>query len=61
MSDFLVALGLVCVIEGLFLAAFPRGAKRSMVAVLAIPNAPLRIAGIAAALIGIVIVWLVRH
>ncbi len=60
MLDFLAALGLVFAIEGLFLAAFPGGAKRTMTAVLEIPDGALRIAGIVSALAGVLIVWLVR-
>jgi len=60
MKDFLVAVGLVFVIEGIFLAAFPGGAKRTMETVLGIPDSVLRAAGIASALGGVVIVWLVR-
>jgi uncharacterized protein len=60
MSDFVVALGLFFAIEGLFLAAFPAGAKRTMASVLDTPDGPLRIAGIVSALVGILIVWLVR-
>jgi uncharacterized protein YjeT (DUF2065 family) len=44
MSDFVVALGLFFAIEGLFLAAFPAGAKRTMASVLNTPDGPLRIA-----------------
>ena len=61
MSDFIAAFGLVLVIEGVLFAAFPLGAKRAMMAVLDMPESPLRIAGLAAALVGVVIVWLVRH
>ncbi|HXX50620.1 MAG TPA: DUF2065 domain-containing protein [Xanthobacteraceae bacterium] len=60
MSDFVAALGLVFAIEGLFLAAFPGGAKRTMASVLEMPDGSLRIAGIASALVGVLIVWLVR-
>jgi len=60
MSDFVAALGLVFAIEGLFLAAFPAGAKRTMASVLEMPDGSLRIAGIASALVGVLIVWLVR-
>jgi uncharacterized protein len=60
MSDFLAALGLFFVIEGICLAAFPLSAKRAMAAVLAMPDAPLRVAGIVSAVVGLVIVWLVR-
>ena len=60
MSDFLVALGLVFAIEGLMFAAFPSMAKRAMATVLETPDAPLRIIGISSALLGVVLIWLVR-
>jgi uncharacterized protein len=60
MSDFLAAIGLLFAIEGIFLAAFPTGAKRTMASVLNMPDGPLRIAGIVSALVGVLLVWLVR-
>jgi uncharacterized protein len=60
MKDFLAALGLVFAIEGIVLAALPGSAKRAMAAALEMPDGPLRIAGIISALIGVLIVWLVR-
>jgi uncharacterized protein len=60
MHDFLAAIGLFFAIEGIFLAAFPGGAKRAMTTVLEMPDVPLRIAGIISALIGVVIVYIVR-
>jgi uncharacterized protein len=60
MLDFLAALGLLFVIEGICLAAFPLAAKRAMANILSMPDGPLRVAGVLSALIGIMIVWLVR-
>ena len=60
MSDFLAAIGLVFVIEGLVFAAFPAQAKRAMQSVLETPEASLRLIGIGSAIVGIVVVWLVR-
>ncbi len=60
MTDFLAALGLVFVIEGILLAAFPGGAKRTMASVMELPDGSLRIAGVIAAAAGIIIVWLIR-
>jgi len=60
MSDFLAALGLVFVIEGLVFAAFPAQAKRAMQSVLETPEATLRMIGLGSALIGVIVVWLVR-
>jgi hypothetical protein len=60
MHDFLAALGLFFAIEGIFLAAFPGGAKRAMRTVLEMPDVPLRIAGIVSGLIGVLIVYIVQ-
>jgi uncharacterized protein YjeT (DUF2065 family) len=60
MSDFLVALGLVFVIEGLVFAAFPDAAKRAVTAVLETQDTVLRIIGLASALLGVLLVWLIR-
>jgi uncharacterized protein len=60
MSDFLAALGLVFVIEGLVFAAFPGPAKRAMQSVVDTPDTSLRAIGIGSAVIGLVVVWLVR-
>jgi uncharacterized protein len=60
MSDFLVALGLVFVIEGLVFAAFPGAAKRAVEHVLETPEAALRLVGIFSAVLGLILIWLVR-
>ena len=60
MSDLLVALGLVFALEGLVLAAFPMAAKQAMANVLETPEGTLRIVGVASAVLGFVLVWLVR-
>jgi hypothetical protein len=60
MRDFIVALGLVFVIEGLIFAAFPEKAKRAVTAVLETPDAVLRAVGLASALLGLLLVWLIR-
>ncbi len=60
MSDFVVAVGLVFVFEGLLLAAFPNAAKRAVTAVLETPDVMLRTVGLAGALAGLLLVWAVR-
>lgn len=60
MFDFLAALGLVFVIEGLIFAAFPGPAKRAMASVLETPEASLRLIGLGSAIVGLVLVGLVR-
>jgi uncharacterized protein len=58
MSDFLAALGLVLAIEGILFASFPLSAKRAIAAALEMPDGHLRI--LVSALIGVLIVFLVR-
>jgi uncharacterized protein len=60
MSDFLAALGLVFVIEGLIFAAFPAAAKRAMTSVLETPDVSVRMIGIGSAVVGLIVVWLAR-
>lgn len=60
MSDLIVALGLVLVIEGVIYGGLPQLAKRLAAEVLTIPDSTLRVAGIGGALLGLVIVWAVR-
>ena len=54
------ALALVLVIEGALYALFPEGMKRAAARALVVPPEILRLAGLAAACIGVVLVWLVR-
>jgi uncharacterized protein YjeT (DUF2065 family) len=60
MWDFVVAVGLVLALEGLLFAAFPGAAKQAMANVLETPDSILRGIGIACAVIGILVIWLVR-
>lgn len=60
MPEFVVALGLVFVIEGLIFAAFPGFAKRLAASALESPETSLRIAGIVSAIFGVALIWLMR-
>ena len=60
MGDLFVAIGLVLALEGLLFAAFPNAAKQAMASVLETPDAILRAVGIGSAVIGIIVIWLVR-
>ncbi|NKB59448.1 MAG: DUF2065 family protein [Alphaproteobacteria bacterium] len=60
MADFATALALVLVIEGLLYAMFPAAMQRMMRIALEAPPTTLRNGGLAAAIIGFVIVWLIR-
>jgi uncharacterized protein YjeT (DUF2065 family) len=59
-QDFLAAIGLVLVVEGLVYGGFPSLAKKLAAEVLSVPDNVLRIGGLAAIAIGVGIVWLVR-
>ena len=60
MSDFLAALGLLFVFEGLLFAAFPAQAKHAMVSALQTPDGTLRAIGLVLAIFGVLALWLVR-
>jgi uncharacterized protein YjeT (DUF2065 family) len=59
-TDFLAAMGLVLVIEGLVYCGFPGLAKRLASEVLTTSESALRIGGLAAIAIGVGVVWMVR-
>jgi uncharacterized protein YjeT (DUF2065 family) len=60
MSDFLTALGLMMVFEGVLYGGFPSAAKRFAADVSGKNESLLRGVGLAAMVIGLGIVWLVR-
>lgn len=60
MSDFLAAIGLVLVVEGLVYGGFPGLAKRLATEVLATPENVLRTLGLVSIAAGVGVVWLVR-
>jgi len=60
MIDFLAALALVFVIEGLVFAAFPEAAKRAVIAMTQTPDQGLRLVGLLSAVLGLAMLWLVR-
>lgn len=60
MTDFLVAIGLVLAIEGSLYALAPDAMKKMIRSVLDMPDQSIRIAGLVAAVAGVVFVWLVR-
>ena len=60
-GDLLAALALVLVIEGVVYALFPEGMRRMLTAASEMPAANLRAAGLLAATVGVVLVWLFRR
>ena len=60
MDDFLTAIGLVLVIEGALYALFPEGMQRMMAQALEMSPSFLRKSGLAVAVVGFFVVWLMR-
>ncbi len=60
MRDFLTAVGLVFAIEGLLFAAFPGHMRKYMAEVVASEDGFLRKIGLISAVVGVVIVFLLR-
>ena len=61
MEDFLAAIGLVLVLEGVLYALFPNGMQRMMASALEMSPSVLRTGGLLAAFFGFAVVWLVRR
>ena len=60
MTDLLTALALVLVIEGVFLALFPHRLRQILAMMDQVAPETLRIGGLAAAVAGVFLVWLLR-
>ncbi|MDN2566152.1 DUF2065 family protein [Aquibium sp. A9E412] len=60
MADFLAALGLVLVLEGLLYGGAPGLARRLAAEASRLPDSVLRTAGLTAMAVGVAVVWLVR-
>ena len=60
MTDLFTALALVLVIEGLFLALFPHRLRQIVVMMEQMSPEALRLGGLAAVMLGVLLVWLLR-
>ena len=60
MEDFLAALGLMLAIEGTLYALFASRMKDMLMRVAEVPPSVVRLGGVAALALGVVVVWLVR-
>ena len=60
LTDFLAALGLFLVLEGMAPFLHPQGLKRALARLLTVPDRELRIAGLGSMLVGVVILFAVR-
>ncbi len=61
MKEFLTALALVLVVEGVAYALFPGHLKRLMASMQEQPEGGLRVAGVVAVAVGVGLVWMIRH
>jgi len=60
-ADFLIGVGILFVLEGLIFAASPAWLRRAMKSAMATPDNILRITGIGSAVVGLVLIWVVRR
>ena len=60
-TDFIVGVALLLVFEGLMFAASPAWMRRAMKSAQATPDHILRAVGIGSAVVGLILVWLVRR
>lgn len=60
MVEFLTALGLALVLEGLIYALFPVAMKRLLVQILSMPSPSIRTTGLTLAILGVTLVWIAR-
>ena len=60
-ADFLIGIGILFVFEGILFLAFPGWMRRAMKSALGTPENILRIAGVASAIGGLILIWLVRR
>jgi uncharacterized protein YjeT (DUF2065 family) len=59
-ADFLIGVGVLLVIEGLLFAAAPGWMRRALESVLHTPDIILRLSGIGTAVLGLIVIWLIR-
>jgi uncharacterized protein YjeT (DUF2065 family) len=59
-SDFLAAVGLFLVLEGIAPFANPQGLKRALTRLLQVPERELRIAGLGSMLVGVIMLFVAR-
>lgn len=55
-----IAFALILFIEGVLYALFPNGMKRMLFSLIDVPSSALRGVGLTCAVIGVVLVWLMR-
>jgi uncharacterized protein len=61
LKDFLTALALIMVIEGIVYALFPESLKRLAMRTTRTPAQSLRVGGLVAAILGVALIWALRR
>ena len=59
--DFLIGVGILVVLEGVLFAASPAFMRRAMKSAMEMPDNILRAVGIASAVAGLILIWLIRR
>ena len=59
--DFLIGVGILFVLEGILFAATPAFMRRAMKSAMEMPDNILRAVGIVSAVVGLILIWLVRR
>lgn len=60
-GDFLIGVGIFFVIEGLLFAASPNWMREAMKSAILSPDHILRAVGLGSAVVGLILIWLVRY
>jgi uncharacterized protein YjeT (DUF2065 family) len=60
-TDFLVGVGMLLVLEGLLFAGFPEAMRKAMKSAMTSPDNMLRIIGLVSAVAGLLLIWLMRR
>ena len=59
--DFLIGIGILFVLEGILFAAGPGFMRKAMKSAMEMPDNILRAVGIASAVAGLILIWLIRR
>ncbi|HWW47817.1 MAG TPA: DUF2065 domain-containing protein [Xanthobacteraceae bacterium] len=59
-GDLLIGIGFMLVFEGLMFAALPSWMRSAMANALATPDNILRVLGLGSAVVGLILIWLMR-
>ncbi|MEW6638965.1 MAG: DUF2065 domain-containing protein [Pseudomonadota bacterium] len=60
-SDLLIGVGILLVVEGLLFLALPNWMREAMKSAIVTPDNILRAVGLASAVLGLILIWLIRR